>query len=64
MGIGIDIDYALSNRIVLGVEYDWSFFSLDPRTVAGNPADGSADIQMIAARLTFKLGRDEPEPLK
>ena len=39
-------------------------FSLDPRTVAGNPADGSADIQMIAARLTFKFGRDEPEPMK
>jgi hypothetical protein len=42
----------------------WSFFSLDPRTVAENFADGSADVQMIAARLTFKFGRDEPEPLK
>ncbi len=62
--MGIGIDYALSNKIVVGVEYDWSFFSLDPRTVAGNQADGRADIQMIAARLTFKLGRDESEPLK
>ena len=62
--MGIGIDYALSNKIVLGVEYDWSFFSLDPRSVAGNRADGSADIQMIAARLTFKFGRDEPEPMK
>lgn len=62
--MGIGMDYALSNRIVLGVEYGWSFFSLDPRTVAGNQADASADIQMIAACLTFKLGRDEPEPLK
>jgi opacity protein-like surface antigen len=26
--MGIGIDYALSSRIVLGVEYDWSFFSL------------------------------------
>ena len=24
--MGLGIDYALSNRIVLGVEYDWSFF--------------------------------------
>ena len=62
--MGIGMDYALSNRIILGVEYDWSFFSLDPRTVAGNQADASADIQMIAARLTFKFGRDEPEFMK
>jgi len=62
--MGIGMDYALSNRIIVGVEYDWSFFSLDPRTVAGNQADASADIQMIAARLTFKFGRDEPEPMK
>ena len=27
--MGIGIDYALSNRIIVGVEYDWSFFSLD-----------------------------------
>jgi len=62
--MGIGIDYALSNRIIVGVEYDWSFFSLDPRTVAGNQVDASADIQMIAARLTFKFGRDEPEFMK
>jgi hypothetical protein len=26
--MGIGIDYALSNRIIVGVEYDWSFSTL------------------------------------
>ena len=28
----IGIDYAVSNRMLLGAAYDWSFFSLDTRT--------------------------------
>jgi outer membrane immunogenic protein len=54
--MGVGIDYALTESIVLGVEYDWSFFSLDSRTVAAIQADGRDDIQMIAARLMFKFG--------
>ena len=54
--MGIGIDYAVTNRMLLGVAYDWSFFSLDTRTVGGAQFDGSEDIQNLTARLTFLLG--------
>lgn len=54
--MGIGIDYAVTNRMLFGVAYDWSFFSLDTRTVDGAQFDGSEDIQNLTARLTFLLG--------
>ena len=56
--MGIGMDYAVTSRIILGIEYDWSFFSLDSRTLGARRADGDDDIQMIAARLMFKFGAD------
>jgi outer membrane immunogenic protein len=54
--MGIGIDYAVTNRMLLGIAYDWAFFSLDSRTVGGAQFDGSEDIQNLTARLTFLVG--------
>lgn len=54
--MGMGIDYALTDKIILGVEYDWSFFSFDQRALATTLADGSGDIQTVMARLMFKFG--------
>ena len=35
----------MTNRMLLGVAYDWSFFSLGTRTVGGAQFDGSEDIR-------------------
>ena len=56
--MGIGMDYAVTDRIILGVEYDWSFFSLDSRTLGARLASGSDDIQMITGRLMFKFGSE------
>ena len=56
---GIGLDYAVTNRIVLGVEYNWSFFNPEPRTLGALAVDASgADPQTLMARLMFKFGRD------
>lgn len=55
--MGIGFDYALTDRLILGVAYDWSFFDVDSRSV-GTQLSGNDDIQMISARLLYKFGRD------
>ena len=56
--MGLGIDYAVTDRVIIGVEYDWSFFDLDTRNLAGQRVGGDNDIQIVAARLMFKFGRD------
>ena len=56
--MGLGIDYAVTDRVIIGVEYDWSFFDFDTRRLAGQGVGGDNDIQLIAARLMFKFGRD------
>ena len=57
--LGIGLDYAVTNRIVLGVEYDWAFFNPDTRKLGALTANAeNNDMQTLMARLMFKFGRD------
>jgi outer membrane immunogenic protein len=57
--IGLGLDYALSDRIVVGVAYDWLFFNTGTRTVGGLTGDAdNNDVQQLMARLIFKFGRN------
>jgi outer membrane immunogenic protein len=54
--LGIGLDYAVTDRVILGVAYDWALFDVGRRVVGTVPVDGSADIQTFTARVMFKLG--------
>jgi len=55
--MGIGIDYAFTDKVIVGIEYNWSFIDIDQRALGTTTAaDGSNDIQTIMARLMFKLG--------
>jgi outer membrane immunogenic protein len=57
--VGLGLDYAFTDRIVVGVAYDWSFFDTGTRTVGALTADANTnDVQQLMARLMFKFGRD------
>jgi outer membrane immunogenic protein len=61
---GVGLDYALTQHISIGVEYDYVRLNADPRDqipgpagVAGSQAvNGGIDIQTVMARLNFKFG--------
>ncbi len=56
---GLGLDYALSDRIVAGVAYDWLFFNTGTRTVGALTGDADTnDVQQLMARFMFKFGRD------
>ena len=70
---GIGIDYAISPRISVGVEYDYVRLNVSDRdqipTLAGLPGsqvvNGGIDVQMVLARLNFKFGpRVDTGPMK
>ena len=54
--LGIGLDYAVTDRVIVGVAYDWALFDVGQRVVGTIPVDGSADIQTFTARVMFKLG--------
>jgi outer membrane immunogenic protein len=57
--LGLGLDYALTDRIVVGIAYDWAFFDTGTRTVGALTADANTnDLQQVMARLMFKFGRD------
>ena len=56
--MGIGFDYAVTDILILGVAYDWTFFDVDSRSVGATQLGGDNDIQMITARLLYKFGRD------
>jgi outer membrane immunogenic protein len=66
---GIGVDYALTEHISIGVEYNYIKLDAGPRDQVAGPAgaagsvasDGSIDIQSVVARLNFKLGPRAPE---
>lgn len=69
--LGGGIEYALTRNWIVGVEYLHVDFETKFRcdTVigcgAGESRNGSADVDIVRARLSFKLGRAEaPAPLK
>jgi outer membrane immunogenic protein len=71
--VGTGLEYAISPNVILGVEYNFVRLNIDDRTgtdslgcVANNCfiADIDSDIHSVMARLSFKLGRDAPTPLK
>jgi outer membrane immunogenic protein len=72
---GVGLEYAISQHINIGVEYDYIRLNVDPRTQVAGPAgvagstaiDAGVDIQTVMARLNFKFGPRPPEaapPLK
>jgi outer membrane immunogenic protein len=57
--VGLGLDYALTDRIAVGVAYDWAFFDTGTLRVGGLTADANTnDVQQLMARLMFKFGRD------
>jgi len=63
--IGGGIEYALMPNVIVGLEYQHIEFD----TVEHQPTSGlanfrniDADVDVVRARLSFKLGRDEPRP--
>lgn len=63
---GLGYEYALTDQLIIGAEYDYVHFNTEARTQAGLTfANGEFDIQKVMARLTFKLGhRTEVVPYK
>jgi outer membrane immunogenic protein len=60
---GLGLEYAVTDAIILGVEYDYVKLNVDARTqltpggaVGGSVLDGGVDVQMLMARLSIKLG--------
>jgi outer membrane immunogenic protein len=54
--MGIGIDYAVTDKIIVGVEYNWLFLDVDQRVLGTSTADASSDVQTLMARLMFKFG--------
>ena len=70
---GVGLDYALTDNISIGVEYDYIRLNVSGRDQVATPAglagstigEAGIDIQTVLARLNFKLGsRAEALPLK
>lgn len=63
---GLGLEYAVTDHVIVGVEYDYIHFNADARTQAGiSFTNGEFDIQTVMARLSFKLGpRVEAAPFK
>ena len=70
--VGGGADYKLTDHLLLGIDYQHFSFDTELHCVscasgfgATNNHDMSADVDIVSARLTFLLGRDEPAaPLK
>jgi outer membrane immunogenic protein len=62
--MGMGIDYALTDKVIVGLEYDWSFYSFDTRSLDAVQAGGNADIQTLMARLMFKFGTGYGAPFR
>ena len=70
--LGAGVEYALTRNWIIGLEYMHVDFDSKFRCegiagggcLAGESRTGSADTDVIRARLSFKLGRDHHEPLK
>ena len=54
--MGIGIDYAMTDKIIVGVEYNWLFLDVDQRVLGTSTVDASSDVQTVMARLMLKFG--------
>lgn len=63
---GLGLEYALTDQLIVGVEYDYIHFNTDARTQGAlSFTDGEFDIQTVVARLSYKFGhRAEVVPFK
>jgi outer membrane immunogenic protein len=57
--MGIGLDYAITDRVIVGVEYDRAMLSPDTRTLGALTANPQTnDVQTLMARLMLKFGRN------
>jgi outer membrane immunogenic protein len=55
---GVGIEFACTDNISIGVEYDYMHFNVSGGTVSSIPiSDAGTDLQSVMARLNFKFGR-------